>query len=78
MILATVAFTHGMPLTEIFLLVVALSVAVIPESIPVALTVALAIGMRKMSHRNVIVRILVAVELHMIALWMFKKSHRIR
>lgn len=62
LILATVALARGMPLTEIFLLVVALFVAAIPEGLPVALTVALAIGMRKMARRNVIVRKLVAVE----------------
>jgi magnesium-transporting ATPase (P-type) len=41
---------------------VALAVSVIPEGLPVALTVALAIGMRRMSRRDVIVRRLLAVE----------------
>jgi len=61
-IMASIAFTRGMPLTEIFLLAVALAVSAIPEGLPVALTVALAIGMRRMARRNVIVRKLVAVE----------------
>ena len=59
---AVVAFSRGMPLSEVFLLAVALAVSVIPEGLPVALTVALAIGMARMAKRNVIVRRLVAME----------------
>jgi len=62
MLMAAVALSRGMPLTEILLLAVALAVSAIPEGLPVALTVALAIGMRRMARRNVIVRRLVAVE----------------
>ncbi|MBU4394938.1 MAG: HAD-IC family P-type ATPase, partial [Proteobacteria bacterium] len=57
-----VAVTRGTPFAEMFLLVIALAVSVIPEGLPVALTVALAIGMRRMARRNVIVRRLLAVE----------------
>ena len=61
-ITAVVAFSRGMPIHEVFLLTVALAVSAIPEGLPVALTVALAVGMRRMSRRNVICRRLVTVE----------------
>jgi Ca2+-transporting ATPase len=53
---------RGMPPGQVFLQSVALAVSAIPEGLPVALTVALAIGMRRMARRNVVIRRLVAVE----------------
>ncbi|MGF1606760.1 MAG: cation-translocating P-type ATPase [Rhodothalassiaceae bacterium] len=44
------------------LMAIGLAVSTIPEGLPAALTVALAIGMRRMARRNVIIRKLVAVE----------------
>lgn len=47
---------------EMFLFVVALAVSAIPEGLPVAMTVALAIATTRMARRGVIVRRLTAVE----------------
>lgn len=61
-IIFAVELYRGEPLYDIFLQSVALAVAAVPEGLPVALTIALAIGMSRMAKRNVIVRRLVAVE----------------
>jgi magnesium-transporting ATPase (P-type) len=60
--LGAVSLARGVPLAEVFLMAVALAVSAIPEGLPVALTVALAIGARRMARRRVIARRLVAVE----------------
>ena len=48
--------------TAIVMMTIGLAVSTIPEGLPAALTVALAIGMRRMAQENVIIRKLVAVE----------------
>lgn len=56
-----VAF-RGFSLSEMFMFGVALAVSAIPEGLPVALTVALAIATTRMARRRVIIRRLAAVE----------------
>ena len=52
----------GKPIKEMFIMAVALSVSIIPEGLPIVMTVVLATGVRRMSKRNVLVKRLQAVE----------------
>ncbi|MCA8918198.1 MAG: HAD-IC family P-type ATPase [Planctomycetes bacterium] len=57
-----VGVARGFPVAETFLMGVALAVAAIPEGLPVAITLALAVGLKRMASRKVLVRRLEAVE----------------
>jgi Ca2+-transporting ATPase len=64
--IAVVAFTlstlRGMDLTESLRFVIALSVSAVPESLPVAISVILVLGMRRMAAKKALVRTMRSIE----------------
>ena len=51
-----------MPFMQVFMVAISQMVSMVPEGLPVAMTIALAIGMQRMARQGVIVRRLAAVE----------------
>ncbi len=57
-----VGLLHGSKVSEMFMVAVATAVSAIPEGLPVAVTIAMSIGVARMARRNAIIRKLPAVE----------------
>ena len=62
LLLFVVGLLYGQSIKEMFTTVVSLSVSVIPEGLPIVMTLVLASGVWRMSKRNVLVKKLQAVE----------------
>jgi Ca2+-transporting ATPase len=57
-----VGWARGFDALEMFLVAVSLAVAAVPEGLPAVVTITLALGMREMIRRNVLIRRLASVE----------------
>jgi Ca2+-transporting ATPase len=53
---------RGLPFTEVLMVAISQMVSMVPEGLPVAMTIALAVGMQRMAGRGAIIRRLSAVE----------------
>lgn len=53
---------RSMPFMQVFMVAISQMVSMVPEGLPVAMTIALAVGMQRMARKGVIVRRLAAVE----------------
>lgn len=62
LVLVVAGFLRGLPLHDLVMMSVGLAVSAVPEGLPIAISVALAVSMRRMAARNVIVRSMPAVE----------------
>ncbi len=57
-----IGFLRGIPFAQIFMIAISQMVSLVPEGLPVAMTIALAIGVHRMARRGTVVRRLAAVE----------------
>jgi Ca2+-transporting ATPase len=62
LILLGIGLIYGHPLREIFSTIVAVAVSIIPEGLPIVVTLVLATGVWRMGKRNVLIKRLQAVE----------------
>ncbi len=61
-IVMALGLLRGLPLADVMLVAISQMVSMVPEGLPVAMTIALAVGMQRMAGRGAIIRRLSAVE----------------
>ncbi len=61
-IVVSLGLLRGLPLGDVLMVAISQMVSMVPEGLPVAMTIALAVGMRRMAARGAIIRRLSAVE----------------
>ncbi len=61
-VVVVLGFVRGLPLSDVLMVAISQMVSMVPEGLPVAMTIALAVGMQRMAGRGAIIRRLSAVE----------------
>jgi Ca2+-transporting ATPase len=61
-LIVLIGWMRGLPLAQVFMVAISQMVSMVPEGLPIAMTVALAVGVQRMARRGVIIRRLTAVE----------------
>ncbi|WP_332877416.1 cation-translocating P-type ATPase [Massilia sp. S19_KUP03_FR1] len=61
-VVLALGLARGLPFADVLLVAISQVVSLVPEGLPVAMTIALAVGMRRMAGRGAIIRRLAAVE----------------
>ena len=61
-VILAVGLLRGVPLAQLVMIAISQVVGMIPEGLPVAMTIALAVGVQRMARRHTVVRRLAAVE----------------
>jgi magnesium-transporting ATPase (P-type) len=61
-VVVALGLLRGLPFTDVLMVAISQMVSMVPEGLPVAMTIALAVGMQRMAGRGAIIRRLSAVE----------------
>ncbi len=61
-VVVALGFARGLPLAEVLMVAISQMVSMVPGGLPVAMTIALAVGMQRMAGRGALIRRLSAVE----------------